>query len=102
MDNETKLSPLGMVAREVATHSGMGEFELKELLNDVLDHMRDRARASIVDDAVDAVTALEYAKQYKAVAQTLQVFGTQLIALEDIEEADAEPYVSRKPDSQPN
>lgn len=88
MDNT--LSPLKIVAREMASHSTMTRDQVEEALEDVLDHLMLRAEAEIAADREDSAEALRLARQYQAVSEAILYLGSQLIAFEDIE-ADDDP-----------
>jgi len=88
MDN--KLSPLQIVAREMAVHSTMTREQIEGALSGVLDHLMLRAEAEIRSPDSDEAKALALALQYQAVSEAVLFLGSQLIAFEDIE-ADDDP-----------
>lgn len=87
---DSKLSPLQIVAREMAAHSTMTRDQVEEALEAVLIHLMRRAEASIRASVPDAAEAMSLAQQYQAVSEAVFFLGSQLIAFEDIE-ADDDP-----------
>lgn len=59
--------------------------EYQECLENVMEHLHDRARTALEDIAVDEVIALRYSQEFCTVAELIRDFGTALIAFEDIE-----------------
>ena len=80
-----KLNPLQMVAREMTEHSDLDCHTIEESLSGVLSHLQSRAVIEINEDA-NSDTASVAALQYRVVCEAIAMFGTQLIAYEDIEE----------------
>lgn len=87
---DSKLSPLQIVAREMATHSTMTRGQVEAALEAVLIHLMRRAEVAIREDTSDGIEAMELARQYQAVSEAVLFLGSQLIAFEDIE-ADDDP-----------
>jgi hypothetical protein len=84
MDEEQKLNPLETVAAEMTQHSGMTEDEMRVALTGVLNHLQRRAQIALRAHP-DSDDATRMANEYRAVSEVVNVFGTQLIAFEDIE-----------------
>lgn len=82
-----KLTPLMVVAREMAEHSSLDENLIAERVQGVLRHLKKRAADEIV---LDSKNALECAQEYQAVSEMVLFFGSQLIAFEDIDADDAD------------
>jgi len=83
MDNE--LNPLQMVAREMSDHSDLEQETIEDALKGLLGHLQSRAMAEIEDDP-NSNAARQAAVQYRVICETVAMFGTQLIAYEDIDE----------------
>lgn len=85
-----KLTPVQMVARELANdHGGQGAMNKAEYdlaFAGIFSLLHDRALAALRDP--DSKEALALSQQYCAFGELVNTFGTALIALEDIEEAE--------------
>lgn len=84
---DQKLSPLQVVAREVAQHTRLTETQVSDGLQGALGHLMERAAAAIARDP-DSIESITLARQYQAVSEAVLFLGTQLIAFEDIEAED--------------
>lgn len=82
---DKKLNPLQMVAREMSDHSDLEQETIETALTGLLGHLQSRAMAEIEDDP-DSDGARQAALQYRVICETVAMFGTQLIAYEDIDE----------------
>ncbi len=82
---EEKLNPLQTVALEMSNHSEMTFEQIEKSLLGLLEHLKQRAHAAI-EDKLDE-DALDFAREYRAAAELIATFGTQLIAFEDMEES---------------
>jgi hypothetical protein len=82
---DKKLNPLQMVVREMSEHGDLDRDTLEIALTGLLMHLQSRARTQI-DLNADSVEACEAAIQYRAVCEMIAVFGTQLIAFEDMDD----------------
>jgi hypothetical protein len=80
---DRKLSPIEVVARELAQHSTLDESQVVESIKGVLGHLMSRALASLDPDSDDSA---RFSREYQVVSEVMLFLGTQLIALEDIEE----------------
>ncbi len=80
-----KLNPLQMVAREVAEHSGHEEETVELAMTELLEHLQLRA-VNEIDTDPDSAAAAAAAIQYRIICEMIAMFGTQLIAFEDMEE----------------
>lgn len=87
MDKET-LTPMKMVAREMAEHSSMTAGQIEGSLRRVLNDLRKRAADAIVANE-EAPLTLDIAHEYQAVSEMVNFFGSQLIAFEDLDVHDA-------------
>ena len=88
MDQGNKLSPMEMVAREMSEHSSLDVGQLEDALQGVMRHLRSRAEDSLQSDP-NSEHAVRCCREYQAVAEVVLLFGSQLIAFEDIEAEDA-------------
>lgn len=86
---DKKLSPLQMVAREMAEHSSLTQEQIAESLRGVVTHLHQRARDAL-DKDIQSQEAIEMARQYQAVSETILFLGSQLIAFEDLDAADSD------------
>ena len=86
---DKQMNPLQMVSRELAEHTEMDRDRIESALTQLLDHLNGRAAAEIDRDP-ESDEALDTATQYRVFCEIIAMFGTQLIAFEDIEEADLE------------
>ena len=84
MDDDARLTPLQMVAREMERHTDLTRGQIETAIESVLDHLKGRALRPLKSDQ----ERLERALQYQAVSEVILFLGTQLIAFEDIEEDD--------------
>lgn len=85
---DQKLTPLQMVAREMADHCSMTSEQIEDSMVRVLNGLRKKAADEITrDDTTEA--ALEAAHEWQVVAEMVNFFGSQLIAFEDLEVHDA-------------
>ena len=85
MEEESKLNPLQMVAREMTPHSMLGDEHLiGRRIMGLLEHLHDRAAAELRDDP-DTQEALRASQEYLVAVELVNFLGSQLIALEDIE-----------------
>lgn len=84
---DKKLNPLESVAREMAEHSDMERKDIEIALEGLLEHLNQRATAAIDVDEYSQEAA-EAAAQYRVACEVIAMFGTQLIAFDDIEEAE--------------
>lgn len=82
-----KMNPLQMVSRELSENTEMDRDRIESSLEALLDHLNDRAAAEI-DKNVESDEAMQTATQYRVFCELIALFGTQLIAYEDMEEAD--------------
>jgi hypothetical protein len=82
---EKKLNPLQMVAREMSDHSDLDEDTIELAMEGLLEHLKERAIAAIDVDP-DSDEAAAAAVQYRVACETIAVFGTQLIAFQDMED----------------
>lgn len=74
-----------MVAREMEPHSALPNAdEIRKCLLSVYDVLEARARREMADDP-EGDKALQACKDFCAIAELINFFGTQLIAYEDIE-----------------
>jgi hypothetical protein len=80
-----KLNPLQMVARELSEQNDMTRERVEKCLMDVLMFLHGRALAEVERDPHDQV-AIDVAAQYRVVCEIIALFGTQLIAFEDMED----------------
>ena len=85
---DSKLTPLQIVARELATHSTMSSAQIESALSSVLEHLMHRAEVELSATRQDSTLALELARQYQATSEAFLFLGSQLIAFEDIEADD--------------
>lgn len=83
------MNPLQMVSRELSENIEMDRDRIESALEGLLDHLNGRAAAEIDKDP-ESDAAMEAAVQYRVTCEVIAMFGTQLIAFEDIEEADLE------------
>ncbi len=82
-----KLNPLQMVAREVSEHTKHDQETIELALTELLEHLQLRALNEIDTDQ-ESMAARAAALQYRILCETIAMFGTQLIAFEDMEEDD--------------
>lgn len=80
-----KLNPLQMVARELAENSDLKYDRIESALRDLLMFLHGRAMAEI-DKDVQSQDAIDAAVQYRVACEVIGLFGTQLIAFEDMED----------------
>lgn len=86
---EKKLSPLQMVAHEMAEHSELTEQQLFDALKRGLRHLGKRATDAIAENEWSDA-ALDVTHEYQAMSEMLNFFGSQLIAFEEIDAADVD------------
>ncbi len=88
-----KLTPVQMVARELANdHGGQGAMskaEYDRAFAGIFKLLHDRALSALEDP--DSKEALELSQQYCAFGEMMNTFGTALIAVEDMEDEDLPP-----------
>lgn len=82
---EKKLNPLQMVARELAEHSDMERDDIEEALTELLEFLNHRAVLEIDRDEMSQ-EAMDAAVQYRVACEVIAMFGTQLIAFEDMDD----------------
>jgi hypothetical protein len=82
---DKKLNPLQMVAKELSQHSDMEYDRIESSLLGLVHHLNERALAEIKRDQASDEAA-EAAAQYRTFVETIAMFGTQLIAFEDMDE----------------
>jgi hypothetical protein len=82
---DKKLNPLQMVARELAEHSDMERDQIEEALMGLLDYLNQRAVEEINRDEMSQ-EAMDAAVQYRVSCEVIAMFGTQLIAFEDMDD----------------
>lgn len=82
---DKKLNPLQMVAREMSDHSDLDQETITEALTELLNHLQSRAMIEIDVDP-DSKAARASAIQYRVICETVAMFGTQLIAFEDMDD----------------
>lgn len=82
--DKKNMNPLQMVARELAAQSEMERDQIEVALSDLLDHLNHRAVAEIDRDP-ESEDAMSAAVQYRVACEVIAMFGTQLIAFEDME-----------------
>lgn len=80
---DKKLNPLQMVATEMSTHSDLDYETITEALTDLLTHLQSRAMCEIDADP-SSVASRDAALQYRVICETVAMFGTQLIAFDDM------------------
>jgi hypothetical protein len=80
-----KLNPLQMVARELEEQTGVDVERIEKTLRDLLTFLHGRAVFEI-DKDVHSDDAVSAAIQYRMVGEMIALFGTQLIAFEDMED----------------
>ncbi len=85
MAKTKKLNPLQMVARELCEQSEMERDQIESALTGLLDHLNARAVAAIDEDE-NSDDAMDAAVQYRVACEVIAMFGTSLIAYEDIED----------------
>ncbi len=81
---DKKLNPLQMVAREMSEHSDLDQETIEEVLTGLLGHLQMRAMKEINADP-NSGAAKTAALQYRVTCETVAMFGTQLIAFEDMD-----------------
>lgn len=74
-----------MVAREMSDHSDLDKETIAEALTGLLNHLQSRAMGEIDADP-DSQEARSSAIQYRVICETVAMFGTQLIAFEDMDD----------------
>ncbi len=84
MDQNKKLTPLEMVAREMAEHSSLEEHVIADAITRHLSATRKRAADAIMND-MESIEAMQLTAEYQAIAEMVLFFGSQLIAFEDID-----------------
>lgn len=82
---DKKLNPLQMVARELSEHSEMDRDQIEGALMDLLEYLNQRAVEEIEDDETSQ-DAMDAAVQYRVACEVIAMFGTQLIAFEDMDD----------------
>jgi len=91
---------MSMVARELGRdYDGQGSMtalDYETVFRGLLAHLEKRAREAIEGDADDK-TALRYAQEYCAVSEMINIFGTALIAFEDIDDTEGPPVEDDDP-----
>jgi hypothetical protein len=86
---DKKLTPIEMVAREMADHSTLSSDQIDDSIRRALTHMKNRAANEIVRDDTSDHTR-DVVHEYQALSEMINFFGSQLIAFEDLEIADAD------------
>lgn len=84
-----KISPIEMVANEMSMHSEMSQNDILDSLKNALNSLRKRAADAIVEDSQSDL-ALRASKEYRAISELINFFGSQLIAFEDLDREDAD------------
>lgn len=86
---DQKLTPLQMVAREMADHSSLSPEQIEDSVKRVLRDLRKRAADEITRDDTSE-DALTRAHEYQTISELVNFFGSQLIAFEDLDVFDAD------------
>lgn len=84
MDKE-QLNPLQMVARELSENIDMESDLIEGSIKDLLMYLQARA-ISAIDQDENSEEALKTTIQYRVICELIALFGTQLIAFEDMED----------------
>lgn len=69
----------------MADHSDLDQETIEAALTGLLTHLQSRAMSEITCDP-NSEAARQAAAQYRVICETIAMFGTQLIAYEDIDE----------------
>lgn len=78
------MTPVQIVARELAVHSSLEYEQIVDSIAGALGHLMERARIAIDRDP-DCSATMELVLQYQAVSESILYLGAQLIAFEDME-----------------
>jgi len=97
-----QMTPYRRLARQMAesTESVLTETEYYTAITALLRHLSVRAEASLIRP--DSQEALDNSTQYMVAAQTFNHYGTALIAMDDIEEAEIGIFTQEDSDDDPS